>query len=78
MKLKVFNKNNKEKDFRLVQNLTMGEAVFNQFMQLRNQLVNAAENSGTEEKLSPLLIPTITNNMDEQLKLFQKLFELAD
>ena len=30
--------------FRLVQNLTMGEADFNQFMRLRNQLVNAAEN----------------------------------
>ena len=42
VKLKVFRKDDK-KEFRLVQNLTMGEADFNQFMRLRNQLVNAAE-----------------------------------
>ena len=38
VKLKVFRKDDK-KEFRLVQNLTMGEADFNQFMRLRNQLV---------------------------------------
>ena len=38
---KVFRKDDK-KEFRLVQNLTMGEADFNQFMRLRNQLINAA------------------------------------
>ena len=43
VKLKVFKKND-NKEFRLVQNLTMGEADFNQFMRLRNQLLNAAEN----------------------------------
>ena len=43
VELKVFRKDEK-KDFRLVQNLTMGEADFNQFMRLRNQTVNAAEN----------------------------------
>ena len=42
VKLKVFRKDDK-KEFRLVQNLTMGEADFNQFMRLRNQLVNAAK-----------------------------------
>ena len=42
-KLKVFRTGDK-KEFRLVQNPTMGEADFNQFMRLRNQLVNAAEN----------------------------------
>ena len=43
VKLKVCKKND-NKEFQLAQNLTMGEADFNQFMQLRNQLVNAAEN----------------------------------
>ena len=42
VKLKVFKKDD-NKEFRLVQNLTIGGADFNQFMQLRNQLVNAAE-----------------------------------
>ena len=48
VKLKVFRKDDK-KEFRLVQSLTMGEADFNQFMRLRNQLVNAAENFARKE-----------------------------
>ena len=48
VKLKVFRKDDK-KDFRLVQKLTMGKTDFNQFMRLRNQLVNAAENFAREE-----------------------------
>ena len=42
VKLKVFKKDD-NKSFGLVQNLTMGEADFNQFTQFRNQLVNAAK-----------------------------------
>ena len=48
------------KELRLVQNLTMGEADFKQFMQLKNQLVIAAENFGREEQLSRVLIPTMS------------------
>ena len=43
VKLKVFKKDNNE-ELRLVQNRTVGEADFNQFMRLRNQLLNAAKN----------------------------------
>ena len=43
VKLKVFKKDDK-KELRLVQNPTTGEADFKQFMRLRTQLVNAAEN----------------------------------
>ena len=57
-KLKVFRKDDK-KEFQLVQNLTMGKADFLQFMRLRDQLVNAAENFAREENLIPVLIPTI-------------------
>ena len=32
------------KEFRLAQNITMGEAIFKQFMRLRNQVGIAAEN----------------------------------
>ena len=67
VKLKVFRKDDK-KEFRLAQNLTMGEADFNQFMRLRNQLFNAAENFAREENLTPVLIPTMSRDMDEQLK----------
>ena len=45
VKLKVF-KQGDNKESRLVQNLTIGEADFNQFMRLMNQLVIAAENFG--------------------------------
>ena len=71
IKLKVFRKNDK-KEFRLTQNLTMGEADFNQFMRLRNQLVNAAKNFAREENFTPVLIPTMSKDMDEQLKLAHK------
>ena len=77
VKLKVFRKDDK-KEFRLVQNFTMGEADFNQFMRLRNQLVNAAENFAREENLTPVVIPTMCKAMDEQLKLAHKVVDVVD
>ena len=53
VKFKIFNKED-NKDFPLVQNLTMGEADFKQFMRLRNQLVIAAENFAREQKFGPI------------------------
>ena len=58
VKLKVF-KEDDDKEFRLVQNVMMGEADFNQVMRLRNQLVNAAEIFAREENLTPVLIPKV-------------------
>ena len=77
VKLKVFKKGDNKK-FGLVQNLTMGKADFNQFMRLRNQLVNAAENFAREESLTLLLIPTNSRDMDEQLKLPHKVVDVVD
>ena len=77
VKLKVFRKDVK-KEFRLVPNLTMGEADFNQFMRLRNQLVNAAEKIAREENFTPVLIPTMSRDMDEQLKLAHKVVDVVD
>ena len=51
VKLKVFKKDY-YKEFRLVQNLTMGKVNLNQLMWLRNQLVIEAENFAKEENLS--------------------------
>ena len=59
VKLEVFREDD-NKEFRLVQNLTQGEADFNQLMRLRNQLVNAAENFAREKNLTSLLIPTMS------------------
>ena len=77
VKLKLFKKDD-NKEFRLVQNLTMGEADFNQFMRLRNQLVNAAENFARKENLTPVLIPTMSKDMDEQLKLAHQVVGVVD
>ena len=77
VKLKVFKKDY-NKDFRLVQNLTMGEADFNQFMTLRNQLVNAADNFAREENFTPVLIPTMSKDIDEQLKPPLKVVDVVD
>ena len=56
----------------------MGEADFNQFMWLRNQLVKAAESFAREENLTPLLIPTMSRDVDEQLKLAHKVVDVVD
>ena len=77
VKLKVFKKDDNKK-FRLVQNLTMGEAKFNQFMQLSDQLVNAAENFARDQSLTPVLTPTVSRDMDEQLKLAHKVVDVVD
>ena len=49
----------------------MKKADFNRFMRLRNQLANAAENFAREKNLTPVLIPTMSKDLDEQLKLAQ-------
>ena len=71
IKLKVF-KRDENRDFWLVQNLTTGEAVFDRFIRLRNQLAIAAEDFGREDNLSSVLIPTMSKDKDEQLKLAHK------
>ena len=76
-KLKVF-KNGDNKEFRLVQNLTLEEADVNQLMRLRNQLVKAAEIFAREGKSTPVLIRTMSKDMDEQLKLAHKVVEVVD
>ena len=65
------------RDFRLVKNLTVGETEFNRFMRLRNQLVLTAKNIGREENLSPVLIPTVSADMDEQVKLAHKVIDVV-
>ena len=61
-----------------VSNTYNGEAVFNQFMRLRNQLVKAAEIFAKEENLTPVLIPTISRGMDKQLKLPNNVVDVVD
>ena len=77
VKLKVFRKDDK-KEFRLVQNLIMGEADFKRFMRLRNQLVNAADNFVREENLTTVQIPISSKDMEEQLKLAHKVVDVVD
>ena len=76
-KLKVLRKDDK-KAIRLVQNLTMAGADFSQFMQLRNQLVIKTEKIAGKENLPPVVIPTMSKNMDEQLKLAHKVVDAVD
>ena len=75
--LEVFKKDD-NKDFRLVQEFTMCEADFYQFMRVTNQLVIAAENLVIDENLSPVVILTLSRDKDEQLKLAQKLAKKMD
>ena len=56
----------------------MGETDFNRFMRLRNQLVFAAENFDRQENLLPVLITTMSEDVNEQLKLAHKVVDLVD
>ena len=77
-KLKVFKREDKNAEFRLGQNLSMGEADFKQFIRQRNQLVVAADNFFREQNLSPVLQSTLSKDMEEQLKLVQKEIDVVD
>ena len=77
-KLKMFKKEVKNAEFWLRQNLSMGEADFNQFIRQRNQLVVAADNFLGEQKLSPVLQSTLSKDMEEQLKLVHKVIDVLD
>ena len=77
IELKVLKRDD-NRDFCLTESLTIGEADFNQFMRLRDQLVSAAENFAREENFSLVPIPTKSKNMDEQLKLAHKLLDIVD
>ena len=59
IKLKVFKREDKNTEFRLRQNLSMGEADFNQFIRQRNQLVVAADNFLRKQNFSPVQIYTV-------------------
>ena len=78
IKIKVFKKEDKNAKLRLRQNLSMGEADFNQFIPQRNQLVVAADNFLREQNLLPVLQSTLSKDMEEQLKLVHKVIDLLD
>ena len=77
VKLKVF-KRDENKQFRLAQNLTLGEADFNQFIRLRNQLVVAVRDFSKEENLTPVQVKLLAKDMEVQLKLTHRIVEVVD
>ena len=77
VKLKVFKRDG-NKHFRLAQNLTRGEADFNQLIRLGNQLVVAVRDFSKEENLPPLQLKLLAKDMQEQLKLTHRVVEIVD
>ena len=47
-------------------------------MRLRNQLVNAAKNFALEDNLTPVLLPTMSKDKDEQLNLAHNVVDVVD
>ena len=78
IKLKVFKREDKNAEFRLRQNLLMGEADFNQFIRQRKKPVVATDNFLREQNLSPLLQSTLSKDTEEQLKLVHKVIDVVD
>ena len=74
----MFKREDKNAEFRLRQNFSMGEAGLHQFIRQRIQLVVAADNFLREENLSPVLQSTLSNDMEEQLKLVHKVIDVVD
>ena len=77
-KLRLFKREDKNAEFHLRQNFSMGEADFNQFIRQRNQLVVASDNFLREQNLSPVLQSTLSKDMEEQLKLVHKVIDVVD
>ena len=78
IKLKVFKREEKNAQFRLRQNLSMGEADFNRFVRQKNHLHVAADNFLREQNLSPVLQSTLSKDMAEQLKLVHNVIDVVD
>ena len=78
IKLKVFKRVDKNAELRLRQNVSIGEADFNQFIRQRNQLVVAADNFLREQNLSPVLQSTLSKGTEEQLKLVHEVIDVVD
>ena len=78
IKLKVFKREDKNAEFRLRQNPSMGEADFNQFIRQGKQLVVVADNFLREQILSPFLQSTLSKDTEEQLKLVHKVIDVVD
>ena len=76
IKLKVFKREVKIAEVRLRQNISMGEADFNQFIRQRNQLDVAADNFLREQSFSPK--STLSKEMEQQLKIVHKAFDVVD
>ena len=78
IKPKVFKREDKNAEFQLRQNLSMGEADFNQFIRQRKQLVVIANNFLREQFLSPVLQSTLSKDMEEQLKIVHRVIDVVD
>ena len=77
VKLKMFKKDENNYS-RLAQNLTLGEADFDQFIRVRNQLVVAVTDFSKKEYLPPVQVKLLTKDIEEQLKFSHKVVEVVD
>ena len=72
VKLKVFKKD-ENKQFRLAQNLTKGEADFSQFIRLRNQLVVPTRDFSKEENLPSVQVKLLAKTWKSSSNLHTEL-----
>ena len=77
LKLKVFKKDG-NKEFQLVQNLTMVETDINRLIRLGNLLVVAVRDFSREETVPLVRVKLLAKNTEEQFKLTQKVVEIVD
>ena len=78
IKLKVFKREDKNAEFRLRQNLSIGKTDFKQFIRQRNKPAVAADNFLREQNVSPFVQITLSKDMEEQLKLDHTVVDVVD
>ena len=71
-------KKDENNQFRLAQNLTMGEADFNQFIGLRKQLVVAVRDFSKEANLPAVQVKLVAKDIEEQPNLTHKVVEVVN
>ena len=78
IELKLFTREDKNAEFQLRQNLSIGGTDFNQSIRQRKQLAVAADIFLKEQSLPSVLQSTQSKDMEEQLKLVNKVIDAVD
>ena len=77
IQVKVFRRN-EQGEFKVFQNINMGELDFKDFIRMKTELVDAATDFGKQQNLQPITLRPFSRDMETQLKLVHKVCNVVD